>query len=223
MRAPRFSAATVAAAVCLSVPWATFAQVASSATPPPAHRYVVSFGNMTVWNGVAHGKDTDYLSYTVLGPGGQKFVQAAGPIEVGKHDVYIWKIGSKPIAVPDDSGAMLSVSWAAVNSGHKKRDDVLKGLMNVSGDIGIHIDDPIIQIPAALIKAGAKLISQNCDAPLFGGGLTLDGASLAGNLNGKDGWHSEGPARWHKVFDYPNIKSDCDTGHYNLEIHIQRL
>lgn len=189
----------------------------------PTYRYTVFLGNMKVVNGVSHGKDTDYISLQVTGPNGQKFSGGAGPVDVGKGDTYIWKFAATPVAIPADASSTLLVSWAASNSGHRKRDDVIKGLMSAAGSIGMNSDDPYVAIPGALMSVGAMLISKNCDAPLFGGKFQIDGTALAAGLNGHDGWQSEGPNMWHKVFEYQNIRSACDTGHYTLDVHIKRL
>ncbi|MBV8772234.1 MAG: hypothetical protein JO166_07890 [Deltaproteobacteria bacterium] len=94
--------------------------------------------------------------------------------------------------------------------------------------IGEESSDPIVIIGSTLADWGLGLVLANCDAALFGQTVSFTGSQLNAGLN-NSGWPQEPVLApqptwkaWHQVFDYPNISSSCDTGHYNLEVHVTR-
>lgn len=192
---------------------------AHSATAQP--RYVVTLGNMTVWNGVAHRVDTDYIALSVHGPNGQNFSKGYGPNNLHKKQTTNWALSSTPIDVPADAKSTLTIAWAAANKGTSHTQEVIDRLNTIAQDIGENVPNVYAQIISYIAGHIVGYFTVNCDCALFGGKVTFSGAQLASGQLGAP-WSSEGSGMWHAVFDYPNIQSSCDTGHYNLEVHIKK-
>ena len=176
---------------------------------------------MTVLNGVAHGTDTDFISLVVEGPNDQHFSRTYGPNNLHRNDTTDWALSSTPISVPQDALSVLKISWAAVNRGNTAGEQIAAALVEATTEIGREAPNPLVVIASTLVDFGLRLVLANCDAPLFGQTVSFTGSELAAGLNG-NGWSSESPNKWRAVFDYPNIHSNCDTGHYNLEVHVKR-
>jgi hypothetical protein len=192
-------------------------------TPSPAPpKYVVTLGNLTVWNGVSHRVDTDYLALFVQGPKDQKFSKTDGPLNLRKKNVVDWKLSSTLTTVPADPHSALIVSWAAVNSGTSHTQELATKLNSVAEQIGENVPNVYSVLISFIAGHIVGFFTTNCDCALFGQKVTFTGAQLASGQLGPQ-WSSEGTGRWHAVFDYPDIKSKCDTGHYNLEVHIQKV
>ena len=71
-------------------------------------------------------------------------------------------------------------------------------------------------IAAQVGKQLIDFVAANCDAPLFGQSVVV----LTDRLGG---WVQQPTGDFLRVLDFPGIRSDCDTGHYNLEVRITRL
>jgi hypothetical protein len=71
-----------------------------------------------------------------------------------------------------------------------------------------------------IASIGLSLV-KDCDAPLFGGAVVLYTDRLQDG-EASDDWQPAGPHRWRREFDYPNIASPCATGHYRLEVSVER-
>jgi hypothetical protein len=195
--------------------------IAFAANAAAQTNYFVTLGNMTAWNGVAHAIDTTYISLSVKGPNGQVFSKTYGPNKLHRNQRTNWALSSTPINVPADAQSTLTISWAAINKGTTSLQQIGETLSNAAASIGQSGGSPIGVIASTIGGALGGHFLQSCDVPLFGGSATFTGAQLAaGQLGGR--WSPEGPGMWHVVYDYPNIHSPCDTGHYNLEIHIKR-
>lgn len=192
-----------------------------TSTAAAAQTYVVTLGNMVAWNGVAHAIDTDYISLSVQGPNRQTFKQTYGPNNLHKNQTTNWALSSSPISVPANPQSVLTISWAAINKGTTSLQQIGKGLSDAAEKIGQTSSNPLVLIPSTLGGEIAGFFLTSFDAPLFGGSVSFNGAQLAAGLN-SSGWSPEGPNMLHAVFDYPNIPSPCDKGHYNLEVHIKR-
>jgi hypothetical protein len=64
-----------------------------------AATYVVSLGNMTVFDGIARligSSDTDYATVTAIGPNGT-VSSTAGPVPLGKGDQHNWQMDQQPL------------------------------------------------------------------------------------------------------------------------------
>jgi hypothetical protein len=185
-------------------------------------RYVITLGAMQVWNGVAHSTDTDYLSLSVRGPSGDKFARTFGPNNLHKGDRTDWQLSSTPIAVPANDQFALTIAWAAANTGTPDTQKASKAMSDAAEAIGQASANPYTVIISTVVGEVVGHFLQDCDTPLFGDKIALTGAQLAAGLSDNT-WSAEGPNEWHAVFDYPDISSRCDTGHYNLEVHIKRV
>lgn len=208
----RRHALTSVASIC----FLTAGMFANAQTPAGmVPQYVVAPGNMHLNNGVSHGDDTDYIALSVTGPDTGKFAAIQGPVNVGAGDTYIWKFGSSPIKVKDDKNAILVIKWSVANIGHSGADEFMHDLLGKALPDGIPNPIVLIGIPFAGVFT-------NCDTGLFAQLIQFDGARLANGLNGVDGWRQESPNQWIKTYHYPNIKSQCSTGDYTLDVRIIR-
>jgi transcription initiation factor IIF auxiliary subunit len=208
---------------------------AANAAPPPSPatnypKYKITLGNMTVWNGVAQGpgaKDTDAGTLFVMGPQGEYGPRPWGSLDLGASPVPVYLGDSvSEVLVPNDQHSAITISWNAVNAGHGNTTQMLNDLGDAAADAAKSSDNPWAVLAGVIGGAAVDFGLKNCDTPLFAEKVTYDGATLY-NLNGHDDWTSEGPNKWHRVFDYPHIVGEgehkCDAGRYNLEIHVERI
>jgi hypothetical protein len=193
------------------------------AITPPARQtsydYNITLGSMTVMNAVSRGSDTDYVSLVVIGPDGQAGPFVWGPQKLNSKDHPNLNLRSDTVRVANDKAPTVRISWTAANQGTSNGAKIALALGNTAADLARGSGIFFASIGGEIAKVGLSFL-QSCDAPLFGGAVVL----YTDRLGDKefDQWEPEGPNRWHRVFDYPNIASPCGTGHYSLEIHVER-
>jgi hypothetical protein len=198
-------------------------RIAAPAGPSPAQThadYRFTVGTMTVVNGVSHRGENDYVSLVVIGPDGQIGPFSWGPQKLAKDDHPNLNLRSDTVRVGASNQGSIRVSWTAANEeqtsdGKKMAMALGKSAADVASGVG-----PYGAIIGAVAKFGLNLW-QGCNAPLFGGGAVLYPDRLVDGQEFDD-WKPVGPNRWRRVFEYPNVASPCDTGHYKLEVDVER-
>jgi len=189
-------------------------------------KYVVTLGNMTAWRivsnkHIATNQDTDFISLSVEATNQPKFKKGYGPNNLRTNQTTNLALSSGPILVAGPTST-LTIGWAAVNSGTGQTQQLISRLNDTAEQIGESVPNVYSQVISFIAGHVVGFLTANCNCPLFGGKVTFSGAQLASGALGPQ-WPSEGPGRWHAVFDFPNIPGGCSTGHYNLEIHIQKV
>jgi hypothetical protein len=209
--------------------WA-FPLLVFAAKHAEAGTYVVTLADMTVFNGVCHGPgctDDDYITLIVVGPNGQSFAKTFGPNRLHKNDHPSWGLSSTFIEVPGNSQSQLTIEWAAISKGHSANANTVRDAIDAAATAYAEQQQQgqqtgLLDAIVAGVKTAVIWVTQDCDTGLFDQKVTIDGATLS-NLAGYDGWQvePENPAaKWFRVFDYPNIQSSCQIGHYNLKVEI---
>jgi hypothetical protein len=122
-------------------------------------------------------------------------------------------------------------TWAAINKGHNGNEAQLKTATDNAGDAYAkgQNNDQLIDAIVKAVQLTVGWFTQDCDTALFTGTVVYDGAMLA-SPNGPPGWSrgtpqdeaKKGEPEWYHVFDYPNIRSACDTGHYIMVVRVAR-
>jgi hypothetical protein len=193
---------------------------------PPATQqsgidYRITVSDMTVLNGVSSRGETDYISLVVIGPDGQIGPFNRGPEKLKTGDDLNINLRSDTVRVANNQ-VPIRISWTAVNHEDTSQfKSVALALGNAAADLASGSGSPYTVIPGAIAKVGLNLL-KGCDAQLFYGAVVIRTDQLK---DGQDfeGWEHTAPQnRWHRMFDYPNVASPCNTGHYKLVVDVER-
>lgn len=158
---------------------------------PPVATYSVIWNAIHCWHmvskkGVAGGlfphsmSDTVYASLGVQGPDRTYPPGTWGPMAMRDNQDNSPVTRVDGVTIPRDNGAVLHVTWAAVNNGHSSEADTRAALAQgvlalVKSLLG---SNPIGQIVTSLLSAGISFVSQNCDCALFAGHEQFRGEDL---------------------------------------------
>ena len=194
-------------------------------TPPSTQQsgidYRITVSNMIVLNGVSSRGETDYVSLVVIGPDGQIGPFNRGPEKLKTGDQPNLDLRSDTVRVANNQ-VPIRISWTAVNHEDTSQlKSVALALGNAAADLASGSVNPYTAIPGAIAKAGLNLL-KGCDTQLFAGAVVIRTDQLK---DGQDleGWEHTAPQnQWHRVFDYPNVASPCNTGHYKLVVEVAR-
>lgn len=198
-------------------------------------KYIVGIGHINLFNGVCSGincTDTDYVSLSVGGPNGQVWSKTSGPYNWHKNDRTDINLFSPSIDVPDDVSAQLKISWAVINRGHSNNAAEIQDAINKAADAYTASNNNGSATLMGAIIGAVKLVAgafgANCDGSLYHGTEIYDGHALA--TGGPTGYTPGAPPdiaqvspdEWYHVYDYPNLDTGCDNGHYNQVVWIAR-